>query len=462
VVKEVEQAAVGVLGVLHHQHDGLARGHPLDEDPPAREQFLAGQLGARVFGIRDAEQPGQPGADVRPLVLVGQPLLHALDELGGRQLRPVVLRDAEPLPHHLSQRPERDTLAVGQATAVMPVDVVDQAVDVLAELPAQPRLPDAGRAGDDDHPRGAPLGRGVEQLTDGAHLGVPAGERCFETVDTLRPAHPGDDPGRAPELLRLGLALEGVAVGVLEPDGVGREPLGGRVHQHLAGAGRGLHPGCCVDRVARDHALVDCANRHGDLAGDDARPGGQGVDLALGTELPDRVDQVQSGAHCPLGVALGGGRSAPDRHHGVADELLHHTAVPADHGARRLEVRREQLADFLRVTRLGQWGEAHEVAKEDRAQAAFGDRGRGERLGGDQRGSERCAALTAELEPRLDRLPARGTRLGQGCTAFDAKARALGVGRPARSALLHPRCSALPEPVSRSVTARPRADRRFA
>jgi hypothetical protein len=244
-----------------------------------------------------------------------------------------------------------------------------------------------------------------------------------------------------------------VKVGVLETDGAGREPLGSRVHQHLAGGRRGLHPGCCVDRVASDHALVEGADRHGDLASDHACPRGQGVDLTLGAELADRVDQVQCGTHRPLGVALGGGRGAPDRHHRVADELLHHTAVPADHRARRLEVRREQLADLLWVTRLGQWGEAHQVAEEDRAQATFGDRGRGERLGGDQRDRQRGAALTAELEPCLDRLAARGTRLSQGCTAFDAEARALGVRRPARSALLHPRCSALPEPVIRSVTA---------
>jgi len=43
VVQEVQQAGVGVLGVLDQQHHRLGRGQPLEEQPPSREQLLPGQ-----------------------------------------------------------------------------------------------------------------------------------------------------------------------------------------------------------------------------------------------------------------------------------------------------------------------------------------------------------------------------------------------------------------------------------
>ena len=45
VIQEVQQPAVGVLGVLDQQHHRRFRGEALEEQPPPREQFLPGEGG---------------------------------------------------------------------------------------------------------------------------------------------------------------------------------------------------------------------------------------------------------------------------------------------------------------------------------------------------------------------------------------------------------------------------------
>ncbi len=332
---------------------------------------------------------------------------------------------------------------------MVPGDEGDQPVDVLAELPAEARLADAGRAREHHHARGAPLGGGVEQLADGAELGVPAGQRRLETVDALRPADSGDDPGGPPQLLGLALALEGVPLRVLEADGGRGEALGGGVDEHLVRGGSGLDPRRGVDGVAGDHALVARAEGDGDLAGDDAGPGGEGVDAALGAEQPDGVDQVEGCPDRALGVGLGGHGRTPHRHDGVADELLDGAAVALDHGGGGLEVRRQQLPDLLRVTRLGQWREPHQVAEQHRAEPTLRHacRSRDSPRAGRGRRPHRGAAVAAELETGRHRLAARGARQRQRGPALAAEAQAVDARSPARGAQLHS-----PAPPSPTIT----------
>ena len=222
-----------------------------------------------------AEQPAQPDPDVAAFLGVGHPLADPVGQLGRGGLRQVVLRDAEPLAHDLGQGPERRALAVRQAAAAVPADDAGEPVGVVAELPAEPGLAHPGRSGHEDQPGDPTVDRGVEQLADRAHLGVPPGERRLQAVDALRTADAGHHPDRAPELLRLGLALERVGHRAVERDGVRRETPGRRVHQHLAGGRHRLHSRGGVHGVARDHPLVGGADRHRDLPGDDARAGRQ-------------------------------------------------------------------------------------------------------------------------------------------------------------------------------------------
>ena len=105
--------------------------------------------------------------------------------------------------------------------------------------------------------------------------------------------------------------------------------LGRLADEHGPGRGRGLEPRGGVDEVAGDHALVRRPERDGGLAGQDAR-----TRLQPWVDGPDRIDELETGADAPLGVVLVGDRGAPDRHHGVADELLDRAAVALDDVAR--------------------------------------------------------------------------------------------------------------------------------
>ena len=94
--------------------------------------------------FRESEQMGKAWRDPTAFFWVDDELGDRLPELlpGARRL--VVLADAGAYPHHLGERPERDAFAVRGATAVMPVEVVDDTVGVLVNLPRQPALADAG------------------------------------------------------------------------------------------------------------------------------------------------------------------------------------------------------------------------------------------------------------------------------------------------------------------------------
>ena len=198
-----------------------------------------------------------------------------------------------------------------------------------------------------------------------------------------------------------------------------------------AGFGQPLDAGRGVDAITDDDALLHAV--HGDgLPGDDPDPGRQPLELVGLAEGVDRVDELEAGPDGPLGVVLEGDRHPPDRHHGVADELLDRAAVPADDGAGVVEVARQQLAHDVGVERLGAGREAHQVAEDHRDDAELAgdrdlrrrpprrrlrlDRGGGaaggaELLPGCQRcatgvapPSDRSAALTAEALVRSDRL----------------------------------------------------------
>ena len=85
-----------------------------------------------------------------------------------------------------------------------------------------------------------------------------------------------------------------------------------------------LEPGRDVDGVARDERIALAGH---DLARVHADPRLQ----------PDRRDgrsQLDRGANSPERVVLVRLRDAEDRHHGVADELLHRAAVPLEDAPR--------------------------------------------------------------------------------------------------------------------------------
>ena len=315
----------------------------------------------------DAEQQPQTRAHVAALVRVGDELSQTRLELGRGVGGRVFLGDAEPLPDDLGQRPERHPVPVGQAPAPVPPHLRGQPVGVLLELPAQPGLAHPGRTRDQHQPRHPPVRSGVEQLPDRTQLGIPPGQGGLQPVHPLRAADRGQHPGGPPQPGRLRLALQRMLAGIGEPDGAARQPLRGLIGQYLPRPGRGLDPRRGVHRIPGHHPLAGRAEVYCHRAGHHPGPGGQARHVLVLAELADRGDQVQGSADGPLRILLRGGRRPPHRHHRIPDELLRHAPVPPDDLPGDPDVPREQLTDRLRITRLGQRGEPHQVAEQHRA-----------------------------------------------------------------------------------------------
>jgi hypothetical protein len=339
----------------------------------------------------------------RALARVVQVLLERLLELPARRVDRFVLADAAAHPHHVGQRPVSDTFAVWEAPSAVPVDLVDDAVEVLVELPREPRLADASDPGQ-GHDIRVPLRRAVEEFVDVLELALAADERRVETGRREHPAHARDHPQRAEQMHCLRLALQLVPTGVLVRDRLLGRAAGGVSDQHRPGLGRTLDPRGGVHQIAGDHPLTLGADRDRRLAGQDTR-----ACLERRVEARDRLDEVERRPHRPLGVVLRRDGRTPHGHHRVADELLHRSAVAADQRARQLEVAGEEIARLLGIPALGERGEADEVREKHGDEPSFGGRDprRRRRRRSDDSDLEIGATLAAELRARR---VARATR----------------------------------------------------
>jgi hypothetical protein len=282
------------------------------------------------------------------------------------------------------------TLAVRQAAAPVPRHLLDEAVDVLLELPRNPGLADAGDADHGDEVRLALLAGRMKELLDEAQLAVAADERRLEAVGPERAATRGEDAHRPREPLGLGSSLQRLLAGVLVGErGLGRAPRR-LADEDRARLGRRLDPRRRVDEVARDHALPGGAERHRGLAGE--HPGAR---LQRRSQLGHRGDQIKRCPHGAFGVVLLRHRRPPHRHDGVTDEFLDRAAIALDQRPRRLEIARQQFARLLRIATLGGGREADQVGEQHRHESALSRR-LDYRRGGHRRPSQRRAALVAE------------------------------------------------------------------
>ena len=253
----------------------------------------------------------------------------------------------------------------------MPQDAFHDPVDVLLELPRQATLADAALAGDRHEPEAPLAGRRVEEVLQEPKLRIAADEGCLEPVAPPDAAPLGDHPEGAPGGDRRRLALQELLAGLLVGDGPGRGSMGHFPDEHDARWGHGLEATRGIDDVTGDHALASRPERDRRLAGDDARPR-----LEAREEPADGVDDVERGANRALRIVLVRRGRTPDRHDGVADELLDGAAVALDHVAGDVEVPAQELANLLVVAALGQGRESDQVGEEDRDEAALGH-GRG-------------------------------------------------------------------------------------
>ena len=445
VVEEVEQAGVGVLDVLDQQHD-RARSRPAARRTAAsRRTAPRGGSRAAVGGERHAEQPRRArsrrssrSAGSGTNAASPSPACSAATSAGPPRRCPSRCRT------DLGERPERDAVAVGQAAAAVPAHVVGQAVDVLLELPAEPRLADAGRAGHDDQPRRRRRPRAWNSSLISAQLGVAADQRRLEAVDALRCRR------RRTARASAATAATGSALPFSSCSPASSKPTAAAASR----CGRRRRPGPCPASAA------DCTRAAVLTASPATMPSpiapsvtatspvttpARAASSGAPTRRPScghRVDRSSAGADGALGVALVRDRRAPDRHHGVADELLDHAAVALDHRAGALEVARQQLAHLLGVARLGQRGEADEVEEQHRADPALGHRrcAAGAAYGAAAAGavaSKRGAALAAERCRGPGSAPQDGQAWLQRRAALAAELGGDGVGGAAGRAGRH-------------------------
>ena len=140
----------------------------------------------------------------------------------------------------------------------------------------------------------------------------------------------------------------------LQLDRVPDEALGHRPDEDPAVGSGLLEPLGGVHRVAGDE-------RRPLVAGDDDA----GVDPDPQNEVAGRLLHRESGSHSAQCVVLVRLRQSEDRHHGVADELLHRAAVRLDGVAHRLVPRAHQLPQRLGVEPFSERGRTGKVAEED-------------------------------------------------------------------------------------------------
>ena len=177
---ELDQRGVGPLQVLEEEHDRELLREPLEEQSPgAEELFLA--PGAAFF---ETEKMRKPRLGEAALLCIGHVLLEGRPQLGAGGGGFFAFHDLGPHPDHLGQCPERHSLAVGKAAPPVPPDLIDEPVEVLVELPAEPRLADAGDPDDRDELRLSLLGAGVEELLHESQLPVAADEWRLEARRT--------------------------------------------------------------------------------------------------------------------------------------------------------------------------------------------------------------------------------------------------------------------------------------
>ena len=185
-------------------------------------------------------------------------------------------------------------------------------------------LPTPGVTVDDHQPRPAAVLGAVEQLLDQPQLAVAPDQRRLQPVGPLQRRRPRRRP-RAPTTAAPARPCPSARARRRR-----RSVIAAAVSSRVVssthtwpGCGGGLDPRRGVHRRRRRPcpaavAPTVTATSPVTIADPHRQPGRADV-LA---ERRDRGDQLEPGAHRPLGVVLVRGRHAPHRHHRVADELL--------------------------------------------------------------------------------------------------------------------------------------------
>jgi hypothetical protein len=139
VFDESDQCIVGPVEILEDQHEWPRARDPLDETTPGGERLLP-LARQRCTGTGKWCE-----ACIQPVTIRGVfgSLLHCHGQFGNGFLRRVRLEDSRLSLHHFSERPVRDSLAIGERASLPPEHELGPVVNPLPELGEESCLADA-------------------------------------------------------------------------------------------------------------------------------------------------------------------------------------------------------------------------------------------------------------------------------------------------------------------------------
>ena len=267
---------------------------------------------------------------------------------------------------------QRAVAIVGQAlVAERPVAL---AGEPFLECQDDPRLADAGLAGEDRDLALAVVARLLPALAQERDLLLAAdhrrqagGAQRLEPADAARRDHAG-------QLDRTGEALELVLAQLLAVEQAADQTAGPGADDDAAGLCERLQAGGEVRRLA-DHRLLlgaavadQVADHH--EPGRDADPGLE-PEVGPRRQRRDRLDQLEAGAHRPLGVALVGLRIAEVGEHAVAHVLGEMALEALDHRGAAALIGGDHRPHVLGVEHRRERGRVDQVAEQDGELAAL-------------------------------------------------------------------------------------------
>ena len=355
MIDEVENAIVGPVQILEHEHQRPLLSKGLEKATPRRERLRpallrrstrAAESDERPKLARDALRLGRIGRGYR-----GGELL--LGDRGG-----IAVEDLDLRLDDLGERPERDRLAVGKSAAAAPRDKVTVRLDRAAKLVDEPTFPDPWHPDDGDELGGALALDARKRVREHVELLRASNElSSMAALDANTRARLDCDPHR--DRLRLPFRADRLRVSV--DDHVPGCAVGLLADEDPVHRSRRLQARCGIDDVAGGHPfsrLRPCAEGDEGLA----RVHGESqVQIRLAcSPVPDR----QRRPYRPFGVVLVRHRRAKECDDRVADELLHGSPETLQLCPYARVIVGEQRAHVLGIHPLGLRGRSDQIAEQ--------------------------------------------------------------------------------------------------
>ena len=330
MLDEVEEPRLGPVDVVEDEDERLSLRKRLDERADCGEAFLR-----RTGELRQPDRRGDPDSERLRLARAGE----GGCELLPRHVRRVAVVEPDELLDRLEERPERDPLAVGQATATRDPCPPRHSVQ---ELLHEPRLADTGEPED-----GEELARGVcASLLEGVRQPTPLAAATHH-----RRVQP---PRRRREPVADAQQPPGVACAI-DCDCIAHELPDSGIEQHLAGGGRPSQRGRAAERRPAGAQRTAGVRARDDLAGADPQAHvelGHALARKLLRKLREGGTSVDGRPNRPERVVLVRRRQPEDGSDGFARHRLDDAAVAFDRVVDLAERPTGKAQEGLRIERL--------------------------------------------------------------------------------------------------------------